>query len=187
MLVKLNEKQKMLIFINLMITGIATSMLATAMTTALPPVVEYFGISMTTGQWMTSGYSLAMGIVMPLTAFLIKKISTRKLYISSIICFIIGELVCIFAPGFSVMMVGRVLQAIGNGILTSMGQVIILSIYPEGKKGAMMGWYGLASTAAPIIAPTIAGVLVDTVGWKIYIYIYNGCHACLPCHVCYEF
>lgn len=85
MLVKLNEKQKMLIFINLMITGIATSMLATAMTTALPPVVEYFGISMTTGQWMTSGYSLAMGIVMPLTAFLIKKISTRKLYISSII------------------------------------------------------------------------------------------------------
>ncbi|MGM9631394.1 DHA2 family efflux MFS transporter permease subunit [Butyricicoccus sp.] len=172
MSVKLNEKQKMLIFINLMITGIATSMLVTAMTTALPPVVEYFGISMTTGQWMTSGYSLAMGIVMPLTAFLIKKISTRKLYISSIICFIIGELVCIFAPGFSLMMVGRVLQAIGNGILTAMGQVIILSIYPEGKKGAMMGWYGLASTAAPIIAPTIAGVLVDTVGWK-YIFIYT--------------
>ena len=52
-----------------MITGIATSMLATAMTTALPPVAEYFEISMTTGQWMTSGYSLVMGIVMPLTAF----------------------------------------------------------------------------------------------------------------------
>lgn len=172
MLVKINEKQRRMIFINLMITGIATSMLATAMTTALPPVVEYFGISMTTGQWMTSGYSLVMGIVMPLTAFLIKKISTRKLYISSIICFIIGELICIFAPNFSIMMVGRVLQAIGNGILTSMGQVIILSIYPEEKKGAMMGWYGLAATAAPIIAPTIAGVLVDTVGWK-YIFIYT--------------
>lgn len=76
------------------------------------------------------------------------------------------------APGFGVMMVGRVLQAIGNGILTSMGQVIILSIYPKEKKGAMMGWYGLAATAAPIIAPTIAGVLVDTVGWK-YIFIYT--------------
>lgn len=172
MSVKINEKQRKLIFINLMITGIATSMLATAMTTALPPVVKYFGISMTTGQWMTSGYSLAMGIVMPLTAFLIKKISTRKLYISSILCFIIGELVCILAPGFSVMMVGRVLQAIGNGVLTSMGQVIILSIYPKEKKGTMMGWYGLASTAAPIVAPTIAGVLVDTVGWK-YIFIYT--------------
>lgn len=172
MAVKVNEKQRMFIFINLMVTGIATSMLATAMTTALPPVVEYFGISTTTGQWMTSGYSLVMGMVIPLSAFLIKKISTKKLYIFSIVCFIIGELVCIIAPGFGVMMIGRVLQAIGNGILTSMGQVIILSIYPKEKKGAMMGWYGLAATAAPIIAPTIAGVLVDTVGWK-YIFIYT--------------
>lgn len=169
---KQNDKQRLLIFINLMITGIATSMLATAMTTALPPVVEYFGISMTTGQWMTSGYSLAMGIVMPLTAFLVKKIPTRKLYISGILCFILGELACIFAPGFGIMMAGRVLQAIGNGVLTSMGQVIILSMYPAEKKGTMMGWYGLAATAAPIIAPTIAGILVDTVGWK-YIFIYT--------------
>ena len=53
-----------------------------------------------------------------------------------------------------------------------MGQVIILSIYPEEKKGTMMGWYGLVATAAPIIAPTIAGLLVDTVGWK-YIFIYT--------------
>lgn len=170
--VKLNDRQRLFIFINLMITGISTSMLTTAMTTALPPVVKYFGISTTTGQWMTSGYSLAMGIVMPLTAFLVKKIPTRKLYISGILCFIIGELASIFAPGFGVMMIGRVLQALGNGVLTSMGQVIILSIYPSSKKGTMMGWYGLASTAAPIVAPTIAGVLVDTVGWK-YIFIYT--------------
>lgn len=172
MSVKLNDRQRMLVFVNLMITGIATSMLATAMTTALPPVVEYFGISTTTGQWMTSGYSLAMGIVMPLTAFLVKKVPTRRLYISGILCFLVGELACILAPTFGVMMVGRVFQAVGNGILTSMGQVIILSIYPQEKKGTMMGWYGLASTAAPIVAPTIAGVLVDTVGWK-YIFIYT--------------
>ena len=169
---ELNEKQRMFIFINLMVTGIATSMLATAMTTALPPVVEYFGISMTTGQWMTSGYSLAMGIVMPLTAFLVKRIPTKKLYIAGITSFIIGELISIFAPGFGIMMVGRVLQAIGNGVLTSMGQVIILSVYPPEKKGTMMGWYGLAATAAPIIAPTIGGILVDTVGWK-YIFVYT--------------
>ena len=172
MSVNISEKQRRFVFVNLMITGIATSMLATAMTTALPPVAEYFEISMTTGQWMTSGYSLVMGIVMPLTAFLIKKIPAKKLYISSIVCFIAGEAVCILAPGFGVMMAGRVLQAIGNGILTSMGQVIILSIYPEEKKGTMMGWYGLVATAAPIIAPTIAGLLVDTVGWK-YIFIYT--------------
>lgn len=169
---KLGDKHKLLIFINLMITGISTSMLATAMTTALPPVVDYFKIDMTLGQWMTSGYSLAMGIVMPLTAFLVKRIPTRTLYIAGILCFIIGELACILALDFGIMMVGRVLQALGNGVLTSMGQVIILSMYPPQKKGTMMGWYGLAATAAPIIAPTIAGVLVDTVGWK-YIFVYT--------------
>lgn len=169
---KLDDKHKLLIFINLMITGVSTSMLATAMTTALPPVVDYFKIDMTLGQWMTSGYSLAMGIVMPLTAFLVKRVPTRTLYIAGILCFIIGELACILAPDFGIMMVGRVFQALGNGVLTSMGQVIILSIYPPQKKGTMMGWYGLAATAAPIIAPTIAGVLVDTVGWK-YIFVYT--------------
>lgn len=66
---KLNDKQRLLIFTNLVITGVATSMLATAMTTELPPVVEYFGISTTTGQWMTSGYSLAMGQVIILSMY----------------------------------------------------------------------------------------------------------------------
>lgn len=169
---QLTERQRNLIFINLIITGIATSMLVTAMTTALPPVVAYFGISTTTGQWLTSGYSLVMGIVMPLSAFLIKKIPTKKLYILSIVCFIAGEIICIFAPSFGIMMTGRIFQVVGNGILTSMGQVIILSIFPKEKRGAMMGWYGLAATTAPIVAPTIAGVLVDTVGWK-YIFVYT--------------
>lgn len=175
MAVKVNEKQRMFIFINLMVTGIATSMLATAMTTALPPVVEYFGISTTTGQWMTSGYSLVMGMVIPLSAFLIKKISTKKLYIFSIVCFIIGELVCIIAPGFGVLMIGRVLQAIGNGILTSMGQVIILSIYPKEKKGAMMVWaggYGGTNHCADYCR-CIGGHC-----WlEIYIYLYHDCYA----------
>lgn len=169
---QLTDRQRTLIFINLMITGIATSMLTTAMTTALPPVVEYFNVSMTTGQWLTSGYSLVMGMVMPLSAFLIKKIPTKRLYIVSIACFIAGEIISIAAPVFSIMMVGRVLQAAGNGLLTAMGQVIILSIFPKKKKGTMMGWYGLAVTTAPIVAPTIGGILVDTVGWK-YIFVYT--------------
>lgn len=171
-LLQLSDKKRTLIFINIMISGIATSMLSTAMTTALPPVVEYFGISVSLGQWMTSGYSLAMGIVMPLTAYLVKKIPTKTLYISGTACFIAGELICILAGNFTMMMAGRVLQACGNGILLSMAQVIILSVYPPDKKGTMMGWYGLASTAAPILAPAIAGVLVDTVGWK-YIFIFT--------------
>lgn len=69
--IELTDKKRMLIFFNLVVSGIATSILSTAMTTALPSLVTYFGVSTATGQWVTSGYSLAMGMVMPLTAFLI--------------------------------------------------------------------------------------------------------------------
>lgn len=172
MAIELTDRKRFLIFINIMISGVVISMLSTAMTTALPPVVEYFEISVSTGQWLTSGYSLAMGIVMPLTAFLVKKIPSRKLYLIGIIIFIIGELISILTGNFAIMMVGRVFQACGNGVVMAMTQVVILSIFPKEKKGTMMGWYGMATGGAPIIAPTIAGILVDTIGWK-YIFIFT--------------
>jgi EmrB/QacA subfamily drug resistance transporter len=165
--VKLTDKKRTLIFINILISCIASSMLATALTTALPSIIRDLNISVTTGQWLTSGYSLAMGIMMPLTAFLITSISTRKLYLTAIVGFVLGLVVCVIAPSFPVMMAGRILQASGNGILTSMAQVILLSIYPAEKKGTVMGWYGLSVGAAPVIAPTIAGFIVDKCGWRM--------------------
>lgn len=106
--IELTDKKRLLIFFNLVVSGIATSILSTAMTTALPSLVTYFGVSTTTGQWVTSGYSLAMGMVMPLTAFLITRFPTKKLYMAGIGCFIVGILCSIFSGNFAVMMVGRV-------------------------------------------------------------------------------
>lgn len=164
--IQITDRRRTFIFINLVVSGIATSILSTAMTTALPAVVKAFGVSTTIGQWVTSGYSLAMGMVMPLTAFLITRFPTKKLYMTGIGGFIIGLLCSIFAGNFGLMMAGRVLQACGNGVLISAAQVIILTVYPAEKKGTMMGTYGLATTAAPIIAPTIAGLMIDAFGWK---------------------
>lgn len=167
----LTDKKRMLIFFNLVVSGIATSILSTAMTTALPSLVTYFDVSTITGQWVTSGYSLAMGMVMPLTAFLITRFPTKKLYMAGIGCFIVGILCSIFSGNFAVMMVGRILQACGNGVLMSAAQVIILTVYPLEKRGTMMGTYGLATTAAPIIAPTVAGLMIDAFGWKSIFYL----------------
>ncbi len=164
--VELSDGRRNMIFLCLVVSGIASSILSTAMTTALPNVVEYFGISTSIGQWITSGYSLAMGMIMPLTAFLITRFPTKKLYLTGIACFIIGLLISIFAGNFGIMMVGRVLQACGNGVLMTAAQVIILTVYPLEKKGTMMGTYGLATTAAPVVAPTIAGLMIDAFGWK---------------------
>lgn len=170
-IVQLTDSKRRWIFLCLIVSGIASSILSTAMTTALPNVVQYFQVSTAIGQWVTSGYSLAMGIVMPLTAFLITRFPTKKLYLSGIACFIIGLLFSIFAGNFGWMMAGRILQACGNGILMSAAQVVILTVYPAEKKGTMMGTYGLATTAAPIIAPTLAGLLIDAFGWKSIFYV----------------
>lgn len=164
--IQLSSGRRTMIFLCLVVSGIASSILSTAMTTALPNVVEYFGISTSIGQWITSGYSLAMGMIMPLTAFLITKFPTKKLYLTGIAAFIIGLLISIFAGNFGLMMAGRVIQACGNGILMTAAQVIILTVYPVEKKGTMMGTYGLTTTAAPVVAPTIAGLMIDAFGWK---------------------
>lgn len=162
----LTDKKRTLIFINIVVSCIATSMLSTALTTALPAIVGDFHINVATGQWLTSGYSLAMGITMPLTAFLITRFPTRRLYLAGLILSIAGLGFCAIAPNFQLMMAARVLQAIGNGILTAMAQVIILTIYPLEKRGSAMGWYGLSVGAAPVIAPTLAGLIVDSLGWR---------------------
>ncbi len=162
----MDTRKRTFIMVNLIITCIASSFLQTALTTALPPIINDLQISVSDGQWLTSGYSLAMGIMMPLTAFLITRCPTKKLYVSAIGIFLAGLIVCIFGTNFPVMMIGRVLQACSNGITTSMAQVVLLTIYPPEKRGTVMGWYGLSVGAAPVIAPTIAGVLVDTLGWR---------------------
>lgn len=74
---------------------------------------------------------------------------------------------CAVSVNFPMMMAGRLVQAVGNGMLTSMAQVIVLTIFPPEKKGTAMGWYGLSVGAAPVIAPTIAGIMVDTIGWRM--------------------
>ncbi|MGI6500910.1 MAG: MDR family MFS transporter [Anaerostipes sp.] len=172
--VLVTDKRRTLIFVNILISCIASSMLATALSTALPAITTDLKISVSIGQWLTSGYSLAMGITMPLTAFLITRFPTKRLYLTGMAAFIAGLAICTLAPTFPIMMCGRVLQAVGNGVMTAMAQVVLLTIYPIEKKGTIMGWYGLSVSAAPVIAPTLAGVLIDFTGWRSIFYVAIG-------------
>ncbi len=163
---KLTDRRRNLIFINVVISCCAASILQTALNTALASISRDLSITSTTAQWLVSGYSLAMGIVMPLTAFMIRRIKTKRLYLFGLLLFIIGLVIDIIAPNFIILLIGRVFQGCGNGILISMTQVVILSIFPPSRQGTAMGWYGLAVSAMPAIAPTLGGVLVETISWR---------------------
>ena len=163
----MTDCKRRIIFSNLLIISIASSFLSTALSTALPPIITEFGLNADSGQWINSIYSLVMGIIMPFSAFLITRFKTKRLYLSAIFLMILGLTLSSISRTFSIMMTGRVLQAVSSGITTAMAQVVILSIYPKEKRGSAMGWYGLVLGAAPIIAPTIGGVFIDTVGWRM--------------------
>jgi len=163
---KVSDKKRRLIFLNMVVSCVATSMLATALTTAIPPIMKDLKIDINTVQWLTSGFFLFLSVMTPFTAFLISTIRTKRLYCTAMGFFNVGLLICALSRHFWMMMLGRIIQSAGFGLLSSMAQVIILSIYPPNRIGTMMGWYGLSIGIAPIAAPTLAGVLVDTVGWR---------------------
>ncbi len=160
------NRTRNLLFSALMIGTVVSALLQTALTTALPKIITDFSISAQTGQWLTSAFSLAMGIMIPATTFLIKRIPTKWLFIGSMTLFGIGELLSATATTFIILLIGRILQALGSGILLSLTQVVVLTIYPLKKQGTMMGIYGLAASAAPVVAPTVTGLIIDTFSWR---------------------
>jgi len=164
--VKVEGRNRTLILTNTLIATFAATLLMSALNTALAQVCDDIGINVTSGQWLISGEILAMGIVMPLTAFMMRRFRTRRLYLAAIIIFMAGLVMAMLSQNFPVMVAGRVLQGCGNGMLMTMGQVIVLSIYPPEERGGAMGMYGLAIAVAPLVAPTLGGILADTAGWR---------------------
>ncbi len=164
---ELSKISRNLIFTALMISSITGAVLQTALTTALPAIINDLQITATTGQWLTSAYSLAMGIMVPATAFLMKRFKTKNLFITGLVFYLMGLFFAATSVSFSALLTGRILQALGSGILTAMTQVVILTIYPLAQRGTVMGIYGLAIGAAPVLSPTLTGIVIDYYNWHV--------------------
>ncbi|UOQ87545.1 DHA2 family efflux MFS transporter permease subunit [Gracilibacillus salinarum] len=142
----------------------------TTMTVALPPLMEAFNIDASTGQWLTTGYMLVNGVLIPVTGFLMKRFSTRQLYLAAMIIFLIGTLVSAIAPTFVVLLIGRLIQAASTGIMMPLLMNVVLSLFPPEKRGTAMGTVGLAIIFAPAIGPTLAGYILDNFSWRVLFY-----------------
>ncbi|HCV2909030.1 TPA: DHA2 family efflux MFS transporter permease subunit [Staphylococcus aureus] len=142
----------------------------TLLNVALPKINTEFNISASTGQWLMTGFMLVNGILIPITAYLFNKYSYRKLFLVALVLFTIGSLICAISMNFPIMMVGRVLQAIGAGVLMPLGSIVIITIYPPEKRGAAMGKMGIAMILAPAIGPTLSGYIVQNYHWNVMFY-----------------
>lgn len=160
-----------IIMLAIMIFGTFVTVLnQTVVTPAQPSIMAEMGIDAATVQWLTTGFTLVNAIMIPVTAYLTDKHSTKALYIISLAIFAVGSLLAGIAPNFAVLLVGRLLQAAGAGILMPMVMTVLMLTFPPERRGSAMGIFGIVIAFAPAIGPSVAGLVIDSLGWRILFY-----------------
>nr|WP_028400676.1 DHA2 family efflux MFS transporter permease subunit [Ectobacillus panaciterrae] len=142
----------------------------TIMSVAIPELMNDFDIKASTAQWLTTGYMLVNGVLIPITAFLMQRFTTRQLFQSSMIIFLAGTIVSAVATNFPVLLTGRLIQAAGAGIIMPLLMNVVFAIFPAEKRGSAMGMVGLAIIFAPAIGPTLTGYVLETFPWQAMFY-----------------
>jgi len=153
------------IIISFVVAGFIGLFSETALNMALTNLIENFGIHETTAQWLTTGYLLTLGILVPVSGLIMQWFTTRQLFITALVASIIGTFIAAIAPSFSVLMIARVVQAIGTALLLPLMFNTILMIVPPHKRGRIMGIIGLVIMFAPAVGPTISGLILKSLSW----------------------
>ncbi|WP_139994381.1 DHA2 family efflux MFS transporter permease subunit [Kurthia sp. Dielmo] len=143
----------------------------TAMNMAITNVMTDFNVSAGTAQWLTTGYLLVLGILVPVSALIIQWISTRGIIILAFVFSIVGSIIGAIAPNFEILLLARVIQAVGTGLVLPLMINVILIVVPITKRGAAMGIMGMVITLAPAIGPTLAGFIVDVSSWHYIFWV----------------
>lgn len=146
-------------------------LIETAGNVTFPVLMNDFHVNMATVQWMTTGYLLVASIIMPLSAYLKRNFSSRKLFVTAAVLFICGLLIDAVANQFIFLVLGRVIQGAGAGIAIPLMFNIILERTPLDKIGLLMGIGTMITAVAPALGPTFGGLVVNTLGWR-YIFIF---------------
>lgn len=147
--------------------GVFLGMLSeTSMNIALPDLMDEFSVTSGTVQWMVVGYMLAIGVVLPCVGFLLKWVRAKTLALFALCCFLAGAVACTLAPNFAVLLAGRMVQGVSTGIMLPTMYAAIMRVFPPQRIGAANGVAGLTIMFAPVIGPTLAGVLIGAFSWR---------------------
>ncbi|OBR89793.1 MULTISPECIES: DHA2 family efflux MFS transporter permease subunit [Clostridium] len=134
---------------------------------AIPKMMAVFGVSMDDSKWILTSYTLALGAIIPLTGYLQEVFGSKKIYMFALAMFTLGSMLCGFAWNNTSMIVFRIIQALGGGMIMPVGMSIIYEIFPRDKIGLALGIWGIASMAAPSIGPTLGGYIIQNMNWRL--------------------
>ncbi|WP_082043204.1 MDR family MFS transporter [Rhodococcus sp. MEB064] len=138
----------------------------TIMSVALPRLMVDLDITAATAQWLTTGFLLTMAVVIPTTGYLFQRFTLRQVFLASMTLFTVGTLFAATAPGFELLLVGRVVQAAGTALMLPLLINTVLNLVPARDRGKMMGVISIVIAVAPAVGPTISGVILDALDWR---------------------
>lgn len=138
----------------------------TFLSVALTDIDNDLHISPTLGQWLSTGFALTMAVVIPITGWLLQRLNTRPVFITAMSLFTVGTLIAATAPGFELLLLGRIVQASGTAIMMPLMMTTIMSLVPPQSLGRMMGRISIVMSVAPAVGPTISGFLLPLVHWR---------------------
>ncbi|SDD01913.1 MFS transporter, DHA2 family, lincomycin resistance protein [Terribacillus halophilus] len=153
------------IIISFLIAGFVGLFSETALNIALQNIINGFGISASSAQWLTTGYLLTLGVLVPVSGLIMQWFTTRQLFLTSLVFSIIGTLIAAIAPSFAVLLIARIVQAVGTALLLPLMFNTILNIIPPHRRGKAMGLIGLVIMFAPAVGPTVSGLIIDKLTW----------------------
>lgn len=167
----MKEIKKAPILTAFLIAGFIGLFSETALNMALQQLITDLNVAPTTIQWLTTGYLLTLGILVPISGLLVQKFTTRQLFLTSVTFSIIGTIIAGLAPTFAILLIARIIQAIGTAILLPVMFNTILMIFPIEKRGSAMGLMGLVILFAPAISPTASGIILEYFTWHYIFWI----------------
>ncbi|MDR3363767.1 MAG: MFS transporter [Clostridiales Family XIII bacterium] len=141
---------------------------------AFAPIMNDFEISVSTVQWLATAYMLGAAVMVPVSAFLYRSIPTRRLFLFIVGILVVGSVVGGLAPNFAALLIGRIIQALGTGLLIPVAMNITLDVAPRHKLGAYMGLMGAMVTLGPSVSVVLSGVLLSIADWHILLWFFAG-------------
>lgn len=138
----------------------------TTLAVALPHLMDDLQIDAPTAQWVSTGFLLTMAVVIPITGFLVQRFATRTLYVLAMGLFISGTVISMLAPGFSLLLVGRVIQASGTAVMAPLLMTTILQLVPQERRGQVIGMVMVVNSVAPALGPTVSGIILYWLSWR---------------------
>ncbi len=163
---KFEFDKNMQIVVVFVLTAAVMTIAQSIVTTGVVCIMGDFSVSSTIAQWTYSSFLLVVGVMIPLSAFISRRFKVRSIFLFSIGLFIIGSIIAFLAPTIEILICGRVIEAIGNGIIIPYVQILLLKMIPEEKWQIYMGVLGLVIGIAPVCGSLIGGFIIDYYTWR---------------------